>query len=134
LIDSSKSMEVVGKACSRSELLSDEVVADADVLLLDLDLAGESTANSLCSLRERCTGRVLVLTGTDDLEEHRRAVIREAQGSIERGGASSTYPGPPASLRSRERQTRDAVGSTFAHPSARASRNPGPIGIGRSNA
>ena len=43
LIDPSKSMEVVGTACSCSELLSDEAVAVADVLLLDLDLAGENT-------------------------------------------------------------------------------------------
>ena len=82
LIGSSKSMEVVGTACSRSALLSDESAANADVLLLDLDLAGENTADSLSSLRERCTGRVLVLTGTDDLEEHRRAVIRGAHGVV----------------------------------------------------
>jgi len=75
-------MEVVGTACSRSALLSDESAANADVLLLDLYLAGENTADSLSSLRERCTGRVLVLTGTDDLEEHRRAVIRGAHGVV----------------------------------------------------
>ena len=82
LIDSSKTMEVVGTACSCSELVSDEAVAVADVVLLDLDLAGENTADSLGSLRERCTGRVLVLTGTDDLEEHRRAVTRGARGVV----------------------------------------------------
>lgn len=82
LIDSSKSMEVVGTACSRSELLSDEAAADADVLLLDLDLAGENTADSLGSLRERCAGRVLVLTGTDDVEEHRGAVMKGAHGVV----------------------------------------------------
>ena len=82
LIESSKSMAVVGTASSRAELLSDEAAADADVLLLDLDLAGENTADSLGSLRERCAGRVLVLTGTDDVEEHRGVVIKGAHGVV----------------------------------------------------
>ena len=82
LIESSKGMAVVGTASSRSELLSDEAAADADVLLLDLDLAGESTADSLGSLRERCAGRFLVLTGTDDVDEHRGAVIKGAHGVV----------------------------------------------------
>ena len=90
LIDSSKSMEVVGTACSRSALLSDESAANADVLLLDLDLAGEDTADSLGSLRERCTGRVLVLTGTDNLEEHRRAVTRGARGVVHKSEPAET--------------------------------------------
>jgi len=82
LIESSKSMAVVGTASSRAELLSDEAAADADVLLLDLDLAGENTADSLGSLRERCAGRFLVLTGTDDVEEHRGVVIKGAHGVV----------------------------------------------------
>jgi len=90
LIDSSKSMEVVGTACSRSALLSDEAVAVADVLLLDLDLAGEDSADSLGSLRERCMGRVLVLTGTDDLEEQRRAVMRGAHGVVHKSEPAET--------------------------------------------
>ena len=82
LIESSKSMAVVGTACSCSELLSDDAAAAADVLLLDLDLAGENTADSLGRLRERCAGRVLVLTGTDDVEEHRGVVIKGAHGVV----------------------------------------------------
>lgn len=82
LIESSKTMEVVGTACSRSELLIDETALGADVLLLDLDLAGENSADSLGSLRERCAGRFLVLTGTDDVEEHRGAVIKGAHGVV----------------------------------------------------
>ena len=90
LIESSKSMAVVGTACSCSELLSDEAAADADVLLLDLDLAGENTADSLGRLRERCVGRVLVLTGTDDLEEQRRAVMRGAHGVVHKSEPAET--------------------------------------------
>ena len=82
LIESSKSMQVVGTACSRAELLSNEAASLADVLLLDLDLAGENTAESLGNLRERCTGRVLVLTGTDDVEEHRSAMMKGAHGVL----------------------------------------------------
>ena len=90
LIGSSRSMEVVGTACSRAELLGDESAAEADVLLLDLDLAGESTADSLASLRERCPGRFLVLTGTDDFEAHRRAVMKGAHGVLHKSEPAET--------------------------------------------
>ena len=45
LIDASRPrMEVVGTATSRAELLSNDAIADVDVILLDLDLAGEDSA------------------------------------------------------------------------------------------
>jgi DNA-binding NarL/FixJ family response regulator len=83
LIDSSRPhMEVVGTASSRSELLNHDAAADADVILLDLDLAGEDSADALADLRQRCRGRVLVLTAADDPHRHRAAVMKGARGVV----------------------------------------------------
>ncbi|WP_298832673.1 response regulator transcription factor [uncultured Piscinibacter sp.] len=83
LIDSSRPhMEVVGTAASRAELLDHEAAGAADVILLDLDLAGEDSVNSLDELRRRCPGRVLVLTGADDIARHRMAVVKGARGVV----------------------------------------------------
>lgn len=83
LIDASRPhMEVVGSASSRSELLNHDAAADADVILLDLDLAGEDSAAALDDLRRRCPGRVLVLTGADDVARHRAAVLKGARGVV----------------------------------------------------
>ena len=83
LIDSSRPhMEVVGTASSRAELLNHDAAAEADVILLDLDLAGEDSADALADLRLRCPGRVLVLTGADDIGRHRSAVMKGARGVV----------------------------------------------------
>jgi two-component system nitrate/nitrite response regulator NarL len=52
------------------------------VILLDLDLGGHDTGASLGSLRQRCSGRVLVLTGTDDVAQHRDVVMKGARGVV----------------------------------------------------
>ena len=90
LIDSSSHMEVVGTASTRAELLNHDAAAMADVLLLDLDLAGEDTLSALGSLRQRCPGRVLVLTGTDDLADHRAAVMKGARGVVHKSEPAET--------------------------------------------
>src|SRR3954447_13365683 len=74
LINSSSRMYVVGTARTRWEVMNHDAAVKADVLLLDLDLAGEDTSDSLERLRERCPGRVLVFTATDDMQAHQRAV------------------------------------------------------------
>ena len=61
-------MDVVGTARTRSELMNDAAAVEADVLLLDLDLAGGDTSDPLDMLRERCAGRVLVFASTDDVQ------------------------------------------------------------------
>ena len=90
LIGASGGMELVGTARSRTELMNHDAAATADVLLLDLDLAGEDTTSVLGSLRERCPGRVLVLTGTDDLAEHRAAMLKGARGVVHKSEPAET--------------------------------------------
>jgi DNA-binding NarL/FixJ family response regulator len=83
LIDAAPShMEVVGSARSRAELMNDPAAAEADVILLDLDLGGEDMGASLSALRQRCPGRVLVLTASDDTDAHRSVVIQGARGVV----------------------------------------------------
>ena len=83
-------MEVIGTARSLAELLSNDAIASADVILLDLNLAGENALVSLASLRERSPGRVLVLTATDDIDQHRLAMIKGARGVIHKSVAAET--------------------------------------------
>ena len=87
---SSPRMEVVGTASSRTELLNHDAAATADVILLDLDLGGEDAAASLADLRQRCPGRVLVLTASDDPAQHRAAMVKGARGVIHKSEAAET--------------------------------------------
>jgi two-component system nitrate/nitrite response regulator NarL len=75
-------LTVVGSARSRSELLAHDAAAEADVIVLDLDLGGEDGTGAMAELRQRCPGRVLVLTGTDDVRQHRAAVMQGARGVV----------------------------------------------------
>jgi DNA-binding NarL/FixJ family response regulator len=83
-------LRLVGSACSRTQLLNDDAAAQADVILLDLDLGGESGADVLGVLRQRCPGRVLVLTGTSDIELHRSAVLQGARGVVHKREPAET--------------------------------------------
>ena len=87
---SSPRMEVVGTASSHAELMNHDAAAAADVILLDLDLGGEDTGASLACLRQRCHGRVLVLTAADDLTQHRDAMLRGARGVIHKSEPAET--------------------------------------------
>lgn len=91
LIDaSSLRMEVVGTASSRTELLNHDAAATADVILLDLDLGGEDTLASLASLNQRCPGRVLILTASDNADEHRAAMLKGARGVVHKSAPAET--------------------------------------------
>jgi two-component system nitrate/nitrite response regulator NarL len=83
-------MEVIGTASSHSELMNHEATASADVILLDLDLGGEDMSASLDSLRERCPGHVLVLTGADDVATHRAVMLKGARGVIHKSEPAET--------------------------------------------
>ena len=87
---SSPRMEVVGTASSHAELMNHDAAAAADVILLDLDLGGEDTGASLACLRQRCHGRVLVLTAADDLTQHRDAMLKGARGVVHKSEPADT--------------------------------------------
>lgn len=91
LIDaSSLRMEVVGTASSCTELLNHDAAAAADVILLDLDLGGEDAAASIACLRQRCPGRVLILTASDNADQHRAAMVKGASGVVHKSAPAET--------------------------------------------
>jgi len=83
-------MSVVGSATTQHALLSDEAATQADVILLDLDLAGPDAAGALGSLSQRCRGHVLILTATEDMAQQRAAVLRGARGMVHKSEPAST--------------------------------------------
>ena len=83
-------LQLVGTARTRSELLNHDAVALADVILLDLNLNGADGASALAVLRQRCLGRVLVLTGSSDIALHRAAVLQGARGVVHKSEPADT--------------------------------------------
>lgn len=75
-------MQVVGTAHTRAELLDHPALAEADLVLLDLDLGGQDGSHALADLQRRCPGHVLILTAADDAERHRNAVRHGARGVV----------------------------------------------------
>jgi two-component system nitrate/nitrite response regulator NarL len=83
-------MRVVGTASTLCELMNHDAAAEADVILLDLDLGGEDTSAALACLRQRCPGHVLVLTAADDREKHRAAMMKGARGVLHKSAPAQT--------------------------------------------
>ena len=75
-------MNVVGKAGSCAELLQALATAQPDIILLDLDLGGTSSLDSLAEIERNTTARVLILTGSSDPSVHQNAVVRGARGVV----------------------------------------------------
>jgi two-component system nitrate/nitrite response regulator NarL len=91
LIDSARpEMEVVGTALTRAELVAHPALAETDLLLLDLDLAGEDGCNAMADVQRRCPGRVLILTADEDVDHHRRAVMQGARGVLHKSESADT--------------------------------------------
>jgi len=91
LIDSEKpKMEVVGTATNSSEALKLLETISPDVILIDLDLNGESGINVIPNLLSRCSANILVLTGTRDLSLHDSAMLAGARGVVEKGDTAET--------------------------------------------
>ncbi len=91
LIDSEKPrMEVVGTATNSAEALQLLGTISPDVILIDLDLNGESGVNIIPKLISNSKAKVLVLTGTRDLSLHDGAMLAGARGVVEKGDTAET--------------------------------------------
>jgi two-component system nitrate/nitrite response regulator NarL len=91
LIDGEKPrMMVVGKATSATEAMALLESAKPDVVLLDLDLNGESGLKLMPGILARANPRVLILTGSRDAVLHDNAVLAGARGVVEKGEAAET--------------------------------------------
>ncbi len=88
--ESRPQMEVVGTAASRLELLGHPALEYTDVLLLDIDLDGEIVIDALDDLQRRCGGRILILTGADDINLYRRAIVKGARGVLHKSQPAET--------------------------------------------
>jgi len=85
LIESdSQTMMVIGTA---ADIPAAVVVAQReqpDIILLDIDLNGENSLDSMPLLREVTNAVVLILTGVRDPETHDRAVLSGARGVVQK--------------------------------------------------
>ncbi|MGM9486082.1 response regulator transcription factor [Ideonella sp. YS5] len=91
LIDSARpEMEVVGTALTRAELVAHPALAETDLLVLDLDLAGEDGCTALADVQRRCRGHVLILTADEDVAHHRHAVMQGARGVLHKSESADT--------------------------------------------
>lgn len=91
LIDSEKpKMEVVGTATNSTEAFGLLKKISPDVILIDLDLNGESGVNVIPTLIKVSTAKILVLTGTRELALHDAAMIAGARGVVEKGDTAET--------------------------------------------
>jgi two-component system, NarL family, nitrate/nitrite response regulator NarL len=91
LIENEPEMVIVGEAGNSADALAIAVREQPDVIVLDLDLGGEDAIGSLQALiasSER--SRVLILTGVNDPEKHRRAVHLGAVGVLLKDQAGKT--------------------------------------------
>lgn len=83
LIEANPGMLVVGEAGNRVEAFSLVEREQPDVILLDLDLGGESSLSFIEDLLGTASGgRILVLTGVVETEQHQRAVRLGAMGLV----------------------------------------------------
>lgn len=91
LVESEPDIEVVGEAANRADALTLTADKGPDLVILDLDLGSEnglSFLSDLLALSEKT--RVLVFTGIQDIELHRRAIRLGALGIVEKSQASKT--------------------------------------------
>ena len=75
-------LAVTGTASTCAQMFSALANSAPDVIVLDVDIGGESGLDCLEQLGRQSTARVLMLTGSDDLELHQRAVVRGARGVV----------------------------------------------------
>jgi DNA-binding NarL/FixJ family response regulator len=89
LLERHPSMTVVGEAANRADVLAIVVREQPDIILLDLDLCGESSLDFLPELLGGANrARVILVTGVRAPEEHYRAVHLGAMGLVRKEQAA----------------------------------------------
>ena len=85
LIESdSPNLKVIGTASDIGEALAILDREQPDVILLDIDLRGVNSLDSMPLLRNATSAMVLILTGVRDAETHDRAVLAGARGVVQK--------------------------------------------------
>ena len=85
LIESdSVNLQVMGTASDVAEALAILDREQPDVVLLDIDLRGVNSLDSMPLLRKATGAAVLILTGVRDAETHERAVLAGARGVVQK--------------------------------------------------
>ena len=79
-----RNMKVMGTASDMPEALVIAQREQPDVILLDIDLNGVNSLESMPLLREATSALVLILTGVRDPETHDRAVLSGARGVVQK--------------------------------------------------
>src|SRR6266545_601649 len=89
LLERHPRMTVVGEAANRADVLAIAVREQPDIILLDLDLCGESSLDVLPELLGGANrARVILVTGVRAPEEHYRAVHLGAMGLVRKEQAA----------------------------------------------
>lgn len=83
-------MEVVGKAGSSAQAMRLLETVSPDLILMDIDLNGESGITAIPDLIARSKARVLVLTGSRDPSLHDSAVLAGAVGVVQKADTTET--------------------------------------------
>lgn len=83
-------MQLVGTASCRAEMLARVPDARPDVIVLDIDLGGENSLDSLPDLLQVSDAQVLILTGMRDAAMHERAVLLGARGVVQKEASAET--------------------------------------------
>src|SRR3712207_6386695 len=83
LIESQPGLVVAGEAENRDKAITATKELQPDLILLDLDLGGETSLDFLPELQQLSPGtKIILLTGARDPEEHLRAVRLGAMGVV----------------------------------------------------
>lgn len=83
-------MAVIGIATNSADALKLLATITPDVIMIDLDLNGESGVNIIPNLIKISQAKVLVLTGTRDITVRDNAMLAGARGIVEKGDTAET--------------------------------------------
>lgn len=85
-----QTMEVIGTATNSADALKLLETLKPNIILIDLDLNGESGVKLIPALMAKSKAHILVLTGTRDVSLQDSAIIAGAKGIVEKGETAET--------------------------------------------